>query len=142
MLTLRTAKPEEAGWVNEQYAKAGFIPSDLGRDTVVVAELHGRRAGLGRLVDAGSGAYELGGMYVLEGFRGAGVARAIVEELLRLAGEREVYCIPFANLEELYASAGFRRIEPTGVPSGVAEKLAWCERNIARAVILMKLVTT
>ena len=137
---LRTAKPEETGWVNEQYAKAGFIPSDLARDTVVVAELDGRRAGLGRLVDVGEGAYELGGMYVLDEFRGAGVARAIVEELLRLAAGRDTYCIPFADLEAFYASAGFRRIEAAGVPPGVADKLAWCEREISRAVILMKLM--
>jgi GNAT superfamily N-acetyltransferase len=139
VLVLRTARPEETGWVNEQYAKVGFIPSDLLRDTVVVAELDGERAGIGRLVDAGRNAYELGGMYVLDAFRGAGVARALVEELLRLAEGRDVYCIPFADLDAFYGSAGFRRIEPDGVPPAIAEKLAWCEREIARPVILMKL---
>ena len=141
MLELRTARPEETGWINEQYAKVHFIPSDP-RDTVVVAEADGVRAGIGRLVEAGEGAYELGGMYVLDGFRGAGIARAIVEELIRRAGGRDVYCIPFADLEAFYASTGFRRIEADGVPPKIVEKLEWCEREIKRAVILMKLVTT
>ncbi|HVE69793.1 MAG TPA: GNAT family N-acetyltransferase [Thermoanaerobaculia bacterium] len=137
MLVLRTARPEETGWINEQYARAGFIPSDAS-DQVVIAELDGERAGIGRLVDAGGTAYELGGMYVLDRFRGAGIARAIVEELLRRAGDLDVYCIPFADLEAFYASAGFHGIEAVGVPQKIIEKLEWCEREIARAVILMK----
>jgi N-acetylglutamate synthase-like GNAT family acetyltransferase len=138
VLRLRTARPDESGWINEQYATAGFIPSGP-TDEVVVAELDGERAGLGRLVDAGAGASELGGMFVLDRFRGAGVARAIVDELIRRAGDREVYCIPFADLEAFYASAGFRRIEPRNLPEKVIEKLEWCAREIDRPVILMKL---
>ena len=141
MLVLRTARPEETGWINEQYAKVRFIPSDPQSHTVVVAEADGVRAGIGRLVDVGEGAYELGGMYVLDAYRGAGIARAIVEELIPLAGERDVSCIPFADLEAFYASTGFRRIEAEGVPAKVIEKLEWCEREIDRAVILMKLTT-
>ena len=139
MLVLRTARPEETGWINEQYAKVRFIPSDPANDTVVVAEADGVRAGIGRLVDVGEGAYELGGMYVLDAFRGAGIARAIVEELIRRAGGRDVYCIPFADLEAFYASTGFRPIEPTGVPPKITEKLEWCHREIPRSVLLMKL---
>ena len=138
-MLLRTAKPEETGWINEQYAKVHFIPSDAARDTIVVAELDGERAGVGRLVEAGERACELGGMYVLERFRGRGVARAIVDELIRRAGDRDVYCVPFADLEELYAAAGFRRIEPAGVPAKIQEKLDWCAREVTRPVILMKL---
>lgn len=138
---LRTARPEETGWINEQYAKVHFIPSDLSRDTIVVAELDGTRVGIGRLVDVGEGAYELGGMYVLDEFRGGGVARAIVGELIRRAGGRDVYCIPFADLEAFYASTGFTRIEPVGIPEKVQEKLDWCAREIDRAVVLMKLTT-
>jgi N-acetylglutamate synthase-like GNAT family acetyltransferase len=137
VLELRTARPEETGWINEQYARVHFIPSDV-RDSIVIAEVDGERAGIGRLVEAGKGAYELGGMYVLDAFRGAGVARAIVEELIRRAGEHDLYCIPFADLEAFYASAGFRRIEADGIPPKIQEKLDWCEREIDRPVVLMK----
>jgi N-acetylglutamate synthase-like GNAT family acetyltransferase len=140
-MVLRTATPDDAGWVEEQYEKAGFIPSDLTKDTVVVAELDGNRAGLGRLVPAGDNAYELGGMYVDDAYRGRGIAKRIVEELIRRAGGKDVYCVPFANLETMYAQSGFRRIEPAGIPEKVQEKLDWCAREIpGRAVILMKLM--
>src|SRR5688500_19027258 len=100
-MVLRTATADDCDWIDEQYRRAGFIPSDLRRDTIVIAELDGTRAGLGRLVPAGE-AYELGGMFVLDAFRGRGVARAIVEELIRRAGDAAVYCVPFADLEQLY----------------------------------------
>ena len=139
-MLLRTARPDETGWINEQYAQVRFIPSDPANEIIVIAELDGERAGIGRLVDAGEDAYELGGMFVFDRFRGRGVARAIVDELIRRAAGRAVYCIPFAELETLYAAAGFRRIEPIGVPRKVAEKLEWCAREMKeRTVILMQL---
>lgn len=139
-MLLRTATPEEILWVNEQYAQVGFIPSDPASETIVIAELDGIRAGVGRLVDADDGACELGGMLVFAPYRGRGVARGIIAELIRRAAGRTVYCIPFADLEHLYAAAGFRRVEPVSVPRKVQEKLQWCAREISsRAVILMKL---
>ena len=137
---MRTATPDDAGWIQEQYNNLNFIPSDLERETVVIAEVDGRRAGMGRLVPAGDGAWELGGMFVGDAYRGRGIAKAIVDELIRHAGSnRDVYCIPFAELEALYASSGFRRIEPVNIPAKVQEKLAWCVRQMPRPVILMKL---
>jgi len=138
-MDLRTALPEDAEWVGEQYAAIGFLPSDLDRDTVVLAEVEGIRAGMGRLVPVGEGAFELGGMFVPDAFRGMGIARAIVDELIRRAGDAEVYCVPFADLEALYAAAGFRRVSREGAPQKVHDKLDWCDREIQRAVILMKL---
>lgn len=136
-MLVRTARPDELGWMNEQYRQVRFIPSDV-HDTMMIAELDGERAAFGRLVEAGDHAYELGGIYVFEAFRGRGVARAIVEELIRRGAGREIYCIPFADLEALYAAAGFRRVEPVGVPRKIREKLEWCEREMGRAVVLMK----
>ena len=140
-MLLREPFRADAAWIQEQYADIGFLPSDLARETIVIAEIEGQRAGMGRLVPAGEGVFELGGILVLDAFRGRGVARAIVDELIRRAGAAEVYCIPFADLGALYAAAGFRRIDAEGVPEKVREKLAWCERNIDRAVMLMKLTT-
>jgi GNAT superfamily N-acetyltransferase len=139
---LRHATAADAGWINAAYADVHFQPSDLSRELIVIAELDGVHAGMGRLVPAGEEACELGGMLVFDAFRGRGVARAIIDELLRHANGRAVYCIPFADLEPIYAKAGFRRCEPRPeMPAYVQEKLAWCEREIARPVILMELTS-
>lgn len=138
-MILRTATAADAAWIDEQYAVARFLSSDLGRDVVVIAEVDGQRAGIGRLVPAGDGAFELGGMWVLDAFRGRGIARANVEELIRRAHDATLFCIPFADLEAFYASTGFQRIGREGAPAKVQEKLAWCDREVKREVLLMKM---
>jgi GNAT superfamily N-acetyltransferase len=140
-MTLRLATPDDARWINERYASVHFHASDLSRDLMVVCELDGVTAGMGRLVPAGEEACELGGMLVFDEFRGRGLARAIIEELLRHKNGRHVYCIPFAELEPIYAASGFARIATDGeLPAYIREKLDWCAREIPdRAVILMKL---
>jgi GNAT superfamily N-acetyltransferase len=127
---LRVATPQDAQWINERYAEVRFLPSDLATDIVVNAEVDDERAGLGRLVGS-----ELGGILVLERFRGRGISRAIIDELLKHAGGRTVYCIPFAELESLYASAGFTRTNEA--PPAVLEKFAWCQRTYDKPVLLM-----
>lgn len=138
-MRLRTATPQDAGWINERYASVHFIPSDFERDLIVVAEIDGKPAGMGRLVPAGEHAFELGGMYVFDEHRGRGIARAIVDELIRLAGDRDVYCIPFADLTALYAAAGFAPSDPADATEHVRAKLDWCAREHERTVVLLKL---
>jgi GNAT superfamily N-acetyltransferase len=138
-MKLRTATPGDAVWINERYATVHFIPSDLDRDRIVIAEIDGEPVGMGRLVPAGENAYELGGMYVFDDYRGRGIARAIVDELIRIAGDADVYCIPFADLTALYASAGFAPSDPANATEHVREKLAWCAREHDRPVALLKL---
>jgi GNAT superfamily N-acetyltransferase len=138
-MNLRTATRADAAWINERYDQVHFIRSDFDRDTLVVAEIDGAPAGMGRLVPAGENAYELGGMYVFDEHRGRGIARAIIDELIRLAGDADIYCIPFANLTALYESAGFR---PSATATDhVRAKLDWCARELPeRAVVLLKYV--
>ena len=139
-MRLRIATAADAEWINAAYAEVAFQTSDLSRELVIVAELDGERAGIGRLVPAGEDACELGGMLVFDAYRGRGVARAIIAELLRHARGRTVYCIPFADLEPIYARAGFVRCAPGAtVPEYVREKLEWCRREISRPVVLMVL---
>ena len=141
-MDLRLATRDDEQWINERYASVHFQPSDFARDLIIVAELEGTPVGLGRLVPAGDDACELGGILVFEEYRGRGFSRLIVDELLRHAGEREVYCIPFAELEPIYAAAGFVTREAVGeLPEYIRHKLDWCEREIPdREVILMQFV--
>jgi N-acetylglutamate synthase-like GNAT family acetyltransferase len=137
-MKLRRATLEDAPWINAAYDAIGFQRSDLARELLIVAEVEGERAGIGRLVPAGEEACELGGMLVFDAFRGRGIARAIIDELLRHAAGRTVYCIPFADLEPVYAKAGFTVIdEDAPAPEYVRKKLAWCRREIAREVVVM-----
>src|SRR5215213_9215384 len=136
MMAIRAARTDEADWVNERYREVRFIPSDLTRDLVLIAELDGQRAGLGRLVPVYDQTYELGGMLVFDAFRGRGVARTLIDELVRRAGGKSIYCIPFAELEPLYAAAGFTRSEEA--PEPLREKFAWCHRTYDKPVLLME----
>lgn len=139
-MKLRLANSDDEHWINERYASVHFQSSDLSRDLIIIAEIDDAAAGIGRLVPAGEHACELGGMLVFEEFRGRGIARAIIDELLRHADGRAVYCIPFAELEPIYAGSGFVRIAPNELlPAYVREKLDWCAREIDRPCILMKL---
>lgn len=134
-MKLRVAGAEDARWINERYAEVRFLPSDLAHEIVVIAEISGEPAGLGRLVDIDEHSCELGGMLVFERFRGRGVARAVVQELLKHARGRDVYCIPFAHLEAMYAEAGFARTKDA--PRDVLEKFEWCKRTYEHPVVLM-----
>jgi GNAT superfamily N-acetyltransferase len=136
MIALRLARPEEAEWINARYAEVRFVPSDLAREIVAIAEIDGTPAGLGRLVPVDDESCELGGMLVFEAFRGQGVARAIIDELLRHTDARAVYCIPFAELEPLYEAAGFARTDHA--PPNVIEKFEWCTRTYDKPVVLMR----
>jgi GNAT superfamily N-acetyltransferase len=75
-------------------------------------------------------------MLVFEAFRGQGVARALIDELLRHANARAIYCIPFADLEPLYQAAGFARTDHA--PATVMEKYEWCTRTYDKPVVLME----
>jgi GNAT superfamily N-acetyltransferase len=140
VIEIRAAGTGEADWVNERYGEVQFIPSDLTKDTVLIAELDGQPAGLGRLVPVTEDACELGGMLVFETFRGRGVARALIDALIERANGRTIYCIPFAKLEDLYAAAGFERSETA--PNDVQEKFDWCQRTYDQPVLLMRRLTT
>lgn len=133
-MKLRVATADDARWINERYAEVRFLPSDLSHEVIVIASIDDEPAGLGRIVDVDEHSCELGGMLVFERFRGRGVARAIIDELLRHARGRDVYCIPFAELEALYASAGFTRASEA--PREVREKFEWCQRTYEKPVIL------
>ncbi|MDQ3284051.1 MAG: GNAT family N-acetyltransferase [Acidobacteriota bacterium] len=139
-MKLRRADAGDVQWINAAYEAIRFQQSDLARELLIVAEVDDQRAGIGRLVPAGQDACELGGMLVFDAFRGRGVARAIIEELLRHANGKTVYCIPFADLVPIYEKAGFRIVdEDASLPEYVRKKLDWCRREIDRDVVLMRL---
>ena len=70
--------------------------------------------------------------------RGTGVSKAIIGFLAETTRFDYLYCLPFASLETLYASFGFRRIAVRpGLPAKVLEKYHWCAAFYPEPVLLM-----
>ncbi len=136
-VTVRQLQAHELAWANARYAEIDFLQSTPD-DYIALAEKDGQPAGLGRLVRVADDACELGGMYVFPAQRGGGIARALINELIGQSGSDTLYCLPFANLRALYASAGFgERAPDPAMPAQVLEKFAWCNGHYAREVLLL-----
>ncbi|MFM2344052.1 MAG: hypothetical protein RLZZ210_662 [Pseudomonadota bacterium] len=107
-----TKNQQELAWVNQQYSYINFMHSQE-NEYIIVAEINGEKAGLGRIVPCGTDdltnktAGELGGIHVLSKFQGMGIAHKIVEHLSSNKDYDILYCIPFRNLEYFYKQYGF-----------------------------------
>jgi hypothetical protein len=136
--SLRLARADELAWVNARYADIDFVPSPPS-DLVMIASCGGEHAGLGRVVPLAPGIGELGGMLVFEQFQGRGLARAIIAGLCALPGFHTLYCLPFAELEAMYAGMGFARAaDDDAVPAAVSKKFRWCNQHYGKPVLLMR----
>ncbi len=144
-VSVRQSRADELAWANARYAEIDFLASEAG-DYLAVAEADGVPAGLGRVVRLGDDVGELGGMLVFDGFRGGGVAGAIIAHLLNHAGLRRLYCLPFASLRPLYEKAGFTLdtnadagadADAVPIPEQIRRKHAWCNSRYLEPVLLM-----
>lgn len=136
--TFRRAQPGDLDWVNARYAGIDFVPSPP-TDLVIIASCNGEPAGLGRVAPLAPGIGELGGMLVFEQFQGRGLAKAIVSSLCALPGFDTLYCLPFAELEAMYAAMGFARAaDDHAVPPQVSKKYRWCNQHYGKPVLLMR----
>jgi GNAT superfamily N-acetyltransferase len=126
---IRRAKETEIEWINKKYDEVGFCHSIFANEIIVIAEIEGVSAGLGRLVKVDEYAWELGGIYVFSEYRGQKVATAIVEYLLDVVPAFNViYCIPFQHLSHFYQKFGFEKLNNVcAIPSKVLEKYKWCK---------------
>ncbi|MDX5421540.1 MAG: GNAT family N-acetyltransferase [Hymenobacteraceae bacterium] len=137
-IQIRRALPEEMAWVNGQYEKVQFQPSKYEQEIILIAEVGGAKAGLGRLVRVNEQVLELGGMYVADAYRGMGLARKLVGELATQAQNKTLYCLPFEHLQGFYMSCGFVPVqEIDAVPEKVREKWVWCNRTYAQRTLLL-----
>lgn len=136
--SIRPAHADELAWVNARYADIDFVPSPP-TDLVMIASAGGVPAGLGRVVPLAPGIGELGGMLVFDEFQGRGLAKAIIASLCALPGFSALYCLPFAELETLYAAMGFAQVPDDGtVPPHVSQKYKWCNQHYGKPVLLMR----
>lgn len=138
-ITIRQAVREELQWINARYSEINFKPSNFDRELIAIAEVKGQKAGLGRLVLIDEHTAELGGMFVLESYRGYGIAGKIVEFLLQHSeGFQRIFCIPFAHLKNFYGRYGFVPVTTDySVPIEIAEKHRWCNQAYDRETLLL-----
>ncbi|MFW2746888.1 hypothetical protein ACN6QP_19145, partial [Acinetobacter baumannii] len=88
-------------------------------------------------IDANSG--ELGGIYVFPGNEGLGIARKVVDFLIKNSDFSMLYCLPFAELEGFYGSMGFAAVKDMAqVPEAVLKKHEWCNSNYDKPVLLLE----
>ncbi|MGG3508372.1 GNAT family N-acetyltransferase [Paenibacillus sp. FSL W8-0187] len=104
-MSIKRVTQAELPWVNQQYEHIGFQPSSLDNEIIAIVMSQDDYAGIGRLVKLNDHEAELGGIYILDKFRGQSLAHEIVtflvEESKRL-GLDTVYCIPFEELQHFY----------------------------------------
>lgn len=116
-----------------------FARSGEGDRVLVAVNMGGERVGQGRLVPAGDGHVELGGMWTRDDWRGRGVAGALVRALLEAAGDATVWCVPWADLAEFYKGLGLSEsTSPESAPEKIREKLSLCRARYPRAVALLR----
>lgn len=139
MLQIRRAYESEIGWVNDCYNDVEFMHSSFDTEIIAIAEFSGQKAGLGRLVSLDPSNFELGGMYVFEYFRGQGIARKIVEFLLKFSlAHQNIYCIPFEHLVPFYCEFGFVQcINEEQVPHEISKKYLWCKEKYPNPTALL-----
>jgi len=138
-IIVREAEEKEMAWVNTRYDEIGFIRAEYTDGTILIAEVDGKKAGLGRLQNVGKDCFELGGMYVFRDYRKEGLARILVETLLEYAKDcPRIFCLPFAHLAQFYRSFGFETVvDRTDVPEVVTKKLTWCNDTYPDCTLIL-----
>lgn len=61
---IRLATKNELQWVNEQYQKIGFVPSNLESETIAIVTFEDKFAGVGRIAYLNEEVAEIGGIYI------------------------------------------------------------------------------
>jgi len=140
MVRIKLATIDDMDWINEQYRKIDFVPSDISKGLIAIAEINSEKAGLGRLVPIDEKNAELGGMYVFEKFRHQGIARSIVDFLLSPGKKYQtIYCLPFEHLKIFYESFGFSECNSNEfAPTEIINKHSWCNKTYSHKVLLLK----
>jgi GNAT superfamily N-acetyltransferase len=135
-IAIREASAAEHPEIGTFYRRCGYSGSLSADDKIFVADRGGSLVGVARLC-LEHGEIVLRGMQVLPEVQGQGVGRTLLEETLARANDAICYCIPWADLEMFYGSAGFQRCEPYDVPAFLSDRFS-CYVQEGRDVILMR----
>ena len=116
--TLRPARETDAGAIKELIHSVGINPMDLDwRRFIVAVDSHDKILATGQIKPHGAKGdiHELASIAVLSEYRGQGLARAIIEHLLK-DSPRPLYLSCISSLESLYEKFGFVSISYEEMP--------------------------
>ncbi|WP_108866297.1 GNAT family N-acetyltransferase [Aquimarina aquimarini] len=137
---VRKATLKDLTWINTTYQNIDFLPSDFNTEYIALAEIEGIKCGLGRIIYVDKNNLELGGIYVLEQFRGTGIAKEIILHLLKNHEHyKKIWCLPFKYLCSFYSKLGFldQKIHNYKIPDKIDHKYKWCNQNYNKEVLLL-----
>jgi len=122
-MLIRKAKPSDMKAVNEIALRFDLDSNDTEAPQFMVAENKGEIAGFGRIWQHPDAA-ELGTIGVVEKYRGKGLAKKIVTELLSTVKGKDVYLTTL--IPEFFEQFGFVKLD-TPAPASMIRKAEWCE---------------
>ncbi|MGU3371467.1 GNAT family N-acetyltransferase [Bacillus mycoides] len=143
-MSIQMAISSDLEWINNQYESIGFVQSDLERDKVAIITYKNEYAGVGRLVQIDKDTIEMGGIFILPQFRGLQLAGELVSFLVETAKKlqvKNVYCLPFEELENFYKKYGFTEVDAIKevIHPIILKKYNWCLEHYDKHVLLFKL---
>jgi amino-acid N-acetyltransferase len=116
IFTLRPAREAEARVIKDLIHLTGINPMGLDwRRFIVAVNDQDQVLGVGQLKPHGTDVLELASIAVFPEYRGQGVARAVIEHLLK-DSPRPLYLTCISTLEPLYTKFGFRTISQAEMP--------------------------
>jgi N-acetylglutamate synthase-like GNAT family acetyltransferase len=115
-ITLRPARESESRQIKELIHLVGISPMDLDwRRFIVAANDRDEMIGCGQIKPHGTEILEMASIAVYPEYRGQGIARAIIEHLLK-DSPRPLYLTCISTLEPLYQKFGFRTVSYDEMP--------------------------
>ncbi|MDA1638534.1 GNAT family N-acetyltransferase [Bacillus cereus group sp. TH177-1LC] len=143
-MSIQMATSHDLEWINNQYDSIGFVRSDLKRDKVAIITYNNEYASVGRLVQIDEDTLEMGGIFILPQFRGLQLAGELVSFLVVTAKKlqvKNVYCLPFEELENFYKKYGFTEVDAIKevIHPIILKKYNWCLDTYDKHVLLFKL---
>lgn len=144
MITIRPARESDSARIRGLIYSTGINPMGLDWKRFIVAvDEHDEMIGCGQLKPHGQDLLELASIAVYPEQRGKGIARAIIEHLLKNS-PRPLYLMCESSLGPLYEKFGFRAISYEEMPRYFQRisKLAGLATTLARReerLLIMKL---
>jgi N-acetylglutamate synthase-like GNAT family acetyltransferase len=114
--SLRPAQETDAAAIKDLIHEVGINPMSLDwRRFLVAVDPQGQVIATGQVKPHGGSIHELASIAVLPGHRGEGIARAIIEQLLR-DSPRPLYLTCRSRLEPFYQKFGFQPLSYDEMP--------------------------